>query len=104
QPPDLMESYRRFYSGIQEQADGLMQSNSIDAFFAVPVQAFQTDFNENYARFQQDSFQQTEKGREQLLTSLERLQHLFLFIPLVLVVIAVLVWRSMSRWVIAPLR
>lgn len=38
------------------------------------------------------------------MTSLERLQHLFLFIPLVLVVIAVLVWRSMSRWVIAPLR
>ncbi|MDM2935079.1 methyl-accepting chemotaxis protein [Citrobacter sp. Cu233] len=104
QAPDLMESYQRFYSGVQEQADGLMQSNSIDAFFAVPVQAFQTDFNENYARFQQDSGQQAEKGREQLLTSLERLQQLFLFIPLVLVVIAVLVWRSMSRWVIAPLR
>ena len=37
--PDLTESYQRFYSGIQEQADGLMQSGSIDAFFAVPVQA-----------------------------------------------------------------
>lgn len=30
--PDLTESYQRFYSGIQEQADGLMQSGSIDAF------------------------------------------------------------------------
>ncbi|ATX03098.1 MULTISPECIES: methyl-accepting chemotaxis protein [Citrobacter] len=102
--PELTESYQRFYSGIQEQADGLMQSGSIDAFFAVPVQAFQSDFNDNYARFQQESGRHAEVGRQQLLTSLERLQHLFLFIPLVLVVIAVLVWRSMSRWVITPLR
>lgn len=102
--PDLTESYQRFYSGIQEQADGLMQSGSIDAFFAVPVQAFQTDFNANYARFQQNSGRHAEAGRQQLLTSLERLQNLFLFIPLVLVVIAFLVWRSMSRWVIMPLR
>ena len=102
--PDLTESYQRFYSGIKEQADGLMQSGSIDAFFAVPVQAFQTDFNGNYARFQQGSGQHAEAGRQQLLTSLERLQNLFLFIPLVLVVIAFLVWRSMFRWVIMPLR
>jgi methyl-accepting chemotaxis protein-1 (serine sensor receptor) len=102
--PALTESYQRFYSGIQELADGLMQSGSIDAFFAVPVQAFQSDFNDNYARVQQESGRQAEVGRQQLLTSLERLQHLFLFIPLMLVVVAVLVWRSMSRWVITPLR
>ena len=102
--PDLTESYQRFYSGIQEQADGLTQSGSIDAFFAVPVQAFQTDFNGNYARFQQGSGRHAEAGRQQLLTSLERLQNLFLFFPLVLVVIAFLVWRSMFRWVIMPLR
>lgn len=104
QDKGLMESYQLFYSGIQEQADGLLQSNSIDAFFAVPVQAFQSDFNDNYARFQQDSGRQVDAGRQQLLTSLERLQHLFLLIPLVLAAIAVLVWRSMSGWVIAPLR
>lgn len=68
------------------------------------MQAFQTDFNANYARFQQHSGRHAEAGRQQLLTSLERLQNLFLFIPLVLVVIAFLVWRSMSRWVIMPLR
>ncbi|MDT7460494.1 methyl-accepting chemotaxis protein [Citrobacter koseri] len=100
----LIESYQRFYSGIQEQADGLSQTNAIDAFFAVPVQAFQTDFNENYARFQQESGRQTEGGRQQLIASLEGLQHLFLFIPFVLVVIALLVWSGMSRWVISPLR
>lgn len=100
----LIESYQRFYSGIQEQADGLSQTHAIDAFFAVPVQAFQTDFNENYARFQQESGRQTEGGRQQLIASLEGLQHLFLFIPFVLVVIALLVWSGMSRWVISPLR
>lgn len=104
QDPELMTSYQRFYSGIQEQADGLMQTNSIDAFFAVPVQAFQTDFNENYARFQKDGGRRVEAGRQQLLTSLEGLQHLFLFIPVVLVVIAIQVWWGMSRWVITPLR
>lgn len=60
------------------------------------MQAFQTDFNANYARFQQNSGRDAEAGRQQLLASLERLQNLFLFIPLVLVVIAFLVWRSMS--------
>ena len=104
QDPELMTSYQRFYSGIQEQADGLMQTNSIDAFFAVPAQAFQTDFNENYARFQKDGGRRVEAGRQQLLTSLEGLQHLFLFIPVVLVVIASQVWWGMSRWVITPLR
>lgn len=104
QDPELMTSYQRFYSGIQEQADGLMQTNSIDAFFAVPAQAFQTDFNENYARFQKDGGRRVEAGRQQLLTSLEGLQHLFLFIPVVLVVIAIQVWWGMSRWVITPLR
>lgn len=38
--PDLTESYQRFYSGIQEQADGLMQSGSIDAFLPYPRRPF----------------------------------------------------------------
>jgi methyl-accepting chemotaxis protein-1 (serine sensor receptor) len=38
--PELTESYQRFYSGIQEQADGLMQSGSIDAFLPCPYRRF----------------------------------------------------------------
>ena len=51
----LINSYQLFYGAIKEQADGLVKTNSIDAFFAVPAQAFQADFNDNYARFQQAS-------------------------------------------------
>lgn len=38
---DLVESYQRFSGGIAEQVEGLSETQSIDAFFAVPVQAFQ---------------------------------------------------------------
>jgi methyl-accepting chemotaxis protein-1 (serine sensor receptor) len=58
----LVNSYQLFYDAIKEQAEGLTKNNSIDAFFAVPAQAFQTDFNDNYARYQQLSEKQAIKG------------------------------------------
>ncbi|ROP62092.1 methyl-accepting chemotaxis sensory transducer with TarH sensor [Enterobacter sp. BIGb0383] len=100
----LVNSYQFFYDALKEQADGLTKTQSIDAFFAVPVQAFQSDFNDNYARFQQASEQQADRGRQVLMGSLSSLQTLFLLAPAVLVVIAFLVWFGMSRWVIAPVR
>ncbi len=100
----LINSYQLFYGALKEQADGLEKSQSIDAFFAVPAQAFQADFNDNYARFQQVSEARAGQGRQALLASLAQLQHVFVLVPALLVVIALLVWFAMSRWVIAPLR
>lgn len=100
----LVNSYQLFYGALKEQADGLVKTQSIDAFFAVPAQAFQADFNDNYARFQQAGAQHAEQGRQSLLASLSRLQQVFMLIPALLVVIALLVWFGMSRWVITPLR
>ena len=100
----LINSYQFFYDALKEQADGLSKTQSIDAFFAVPVQAFQSDFNDNYARFQQASEQQGDRGRQALMSSLTSLQTLFLVAPALLVAIAFLVWLGMSRWVIVPLR
>ncbi|MGY5957165.1 methyl-accepting chemotaxis protein [Kosakonia sp. BK9b] len=100
----LINSYQLFYGALKEQADGLASTQSIDAFFAVPAQAFQADFNENYARFQQASESRAEEGRQALMANLAQLQHVFVLVPLLLVVIAVLVWFAMSRWVIIPLR
>ncbi len=100
----LINSYQLFYGAIKEQADGLTKTQSIDAFFAVPVQAFQSDFNDNYARFQQASETQAEAGRQALMNNLSTLQTLFLLAPALLVVIAAVVWVGMSRWVISPLR
>lgn len=100
----LITSYQLFYGAIKEQAEGLIKTNTIDAFFAVPVQAFQTDFNENYARYQQASEKQAMQGRQSLMAQLSGLQTLFLIAPVLLLAIAILVWFGMSRWVITPLR
>lgn len=100
----LITSYQLFYGAIKEQAEGLIKTNTIDAFFAVPAQAFQTDFNENYARYQQASEKQAMQGRQSLMAQLSGLQMLFLTAPVLLLAIAILVWFGMSRWVITPLR
>ncbi|MHB9345716.1 methyl-accepting chemotaxis protein [Enterobacter vonholyi] len=100
----LVNSYQLFYGAIEEQAEGLVKTNTIDAFFAVPAQAFQTDFNDNYARYQQASEKQAMQGRQSLMAQLSGLQTLFLFAPVLLLAIAVTVWFGMARWVITPLR
>lgn len=100
----LITSYQLFYGAIKEQAEGLIKTNTIDAFFAVPAQAFQTDFNENYARYQQASEKQAMQGRQSLMAQLSGLQTLFLIAPVLLLAIGVLVWFGMFRWVITPLR
>lgn len=100
----MITSYQLFYGAIKEQAEGLIKTNTIDAFFAVPAQAFQTDFNENYARYQQASEKQAMQGRQSLMAQLSGLQTLFLIAPVLLLAIAILVWFGMSRWVITPLR
>lgn len=100
----LINSYQLFYGAIKEQADGLVHTQSIDAFFAVPAQAFQADFNDNYARYQQVSEQHAAQGRQSLMDRLSGLQSLFLLAPVVLLGIAIVVWFGMSRWVITPLR
>ncbi|MDS0111631.1 methyl-accepting chemotaxis protein, partial [Enterobacter hormaechei subsp. steigerwaltii] len=84
--------------------EGLVKTNSIDLFFAVPAQAFQTDFNDNFARYQQRSEKQTIQGRQSLMEQLSGLQRLFLFAPLALLAIAIAVWFGMAKWVISPLR
>lgn len=100
----LVTSYQLFYGAIKEQAEGLIKTNAIDAFFAVPAQAFQSDFNDNYARYQQLSEKRAIQGRQSLMERLSGLQRLFLLAPIVLLAIAVAVWFGMAKWVIAPLR
>ena len=100
----LITSYQLFYGAIKEQAEGLIKTNTIDAFFAVPAQGFQTELNESYARYQQASEKQAMQGRQSLMAQLSGLQTLFLIAPVLLLAIAILVWFGMSRWVITPLR
>ncbi|EMF7560752.1 Tar ligand binding domain-containing protein [Serratia marcescens] len=102
-PGALQDSYRLFYDGLKEQAQGL-QGNSIDAFFAVPIQAFQADFNEKYLAYQALNERRGDDVNVRQLASLEQARTFALGALAALALIAVGVWFGVSRWVIAPLR
>lgn len=99
----LKDSYRLFYDGLKEQAQGL-QGSSIDAFFAVPIQAFQADFNEKYLAYQALNERRGDDVNVRQLAALEQAKTFALGALAALVLIAVGVWVGVSRWVIAPLR
>lgn len=100
----LVNSYQLFLDGLKEQADGLVQTNTIDAFFAVPIQAFQDDFNQGFARFQSENEQRTQGESGALLDSLSHAQALFIGALGLLIVVAIAVWQAVSVWVIKPLK
>lgn len=102
-PGALQDSYRLFYDGLKEQAQGL-QGNSIDAFFAVPIQAFQADFNEKYLAYQALNERRGDDVKVRQLAALEQARTFALGALAALALIAVGVWLGVSRWVIAPLR
>ncbi|WP_148875057.1 methyl-accepting chemotaxis protein [Serratia marcescens] len=99
----LKESYRLFYDGLKEQAQGL-QGSSIEAFFAVPIQAFQADFNEKYLAYQALNEQRGDDVNLRQLAALEQAKTFALGALAALALIAVGVWFGVSRWVIAPLQ
>ncbi|RTF41356.1 HAMP domain-containing protein [Serratia marcescens] len=102
-PGALQDSYRLFYDGLKEQTQGL-QGNSIDAFFAVPIQAFQADFNEKYLAYQALNERRGDDVNVRQLAALEQARTFALGALAALALIAVGVWFGVSRWVIAPLR
>lgn len=99
----LSQSYQLFASGLQEQLDGLQKSSSVDAFFAVPIQAFQSDFNTRYVHYQQQNEQQVVSSGGALLQSLSQAQRLFIVALVILLIVAITVWFTVGRWVIFPL-
>lgn len=102
-PGALKDSYRLFYDGLKEQAQGL-QGSSIDAFFAVPIQAFQADFNEKYLAYQALNERRGDDVNVRQLAALEQAKTFALGALAALALIAVGVWVGVSRWVIAPLQ
>lgn len=100
----LANSYQLFSGGLKEQLEGLQKHASIDAFFEVPVQAFQADFNDQYAHYQTGGEKQTAQANTALLDSLSKAQTLFIVALGILLVVAIAVWLGVSGWVIRPLR
>lgn len=101
---ELKSSYQMFYDGLREQSDGLQKTNTIDAFFEVPVQAFQDDFSQKYYAYFAVNEHTAVSLSDRLLNALTQAKNLFMVALLVLAVIAVLVWRGVSAWVIQPLQ
>ncbi|UHM89724.1 methyl-accepting chemotaxis protein [Rahnella victoriana] len=101
---DLKASYQMFCDGLREQADGLQKNNNIDAFFEVPIQAFQDDFSQKYYAYLAVNERTAVSLSDRLLNALTQAKTLFMAALVILAVIAVLVWRSVSAWIIRPLQ
>lgn len=101
---DLQASYQMFFDGLREQSDGLQKTNTIDAFFNVPIQAFQDDFSDKYYRYLSVNEQMAMSLSDHLLATLSQAKALFLGALGLLAIIALVVWRGITRWVIKPLQ
>ncbi|TCQ89143.1 methyl-accepting chemotaxis sensory transducer with TarH sensor [Rahnella sp. JUb53] len=101
---ELKASYQMFYDGLREQAGGLQKNNNIDSFFEVPIQAFQDDFSQKYYAYLDVNEHTAVSLSDRLLNALSQAKTLFMGALMILAVIAVLVWRGVSAWIIRPLQ
>lgn len=101
---ELKASYQMFFDGLREQSDGLQKNNTIDSFFEVPIQAFQDDFSQKYYAYLEVNEHTAVSLSDRLLSSLTQAKTLFMGALVILAVIAVLVWRGVTAWIIRPLQ
>jgi methyl-accepting chemotaxis protein-1 (serine sensor receptor) len=101
---ELKDAYQSFYQGLQEQAAGLQSKNSIDVFFEVPIQAFESDFSDKYYAYLKVNDEITRLGSEQLLRSLSLTTKLFIAALAVVAFISLAVWLVARRKIINPLK
>ncbi|MFW5406449.1 Tar ligand binding domain-containing protein [Pectobacterium carotovorum] len=100
---DLKKSYNQLYSGLVELAEGIKTTNQIDIFFAVPVQAYQSDFTLKYSHYLQDTDALQKQHGQQFLSSLDNAKTIFITVLGLLLAIAIAVWIGVSRIIIRPL-
>lgn len=100
---ELHQSYEQLYAGLLELADGIKKSNEIDIFFIVPIQAYQNDFTQKYARYLEGNDQKQKQHGEQFLVSLDRAHTIFMVVLGLLLLVSALVWVAANRVIIRPL-
>ncbi|MGM3173184.1 methyl-accepting chemotaxis protein [Dickeya lacustris] len=101
---DLKNSYQQLYAGLLELAGGIKKTNEIDIFFAVPIQAYQTQFTQKYARYLQDNDTQQKQHAQQLLNNLDATHTVFMVVLGLLLAISLLVWLGVNKVIIHPLK
>ncbi|MFP1927214.1 methyl-accepting chemotaxis protein [Lonsdalea quercina] len=100
---ELTAHYQQLYDGLVELAQGIKQTNEIDIFFAVPIQAYQNMFTQSYARYLKDSDRRQQQTSLRLISQLDRTQTVFVAVLAALLVIAALVWIGATRLFVRPL-
>lgn len=99
----LLRSYQQLYQGLVELANGLKQSNQIDIFFMVPIQAYQNDFTQKYGHYLANNAQRQKQHGEQFLVSLDRTHTIFMVVLGLLLAVSLCVWATVNRIIIRPL-
>nr|WP_113867300.1 methyl-accepting chemotaxis protein [Brenneria salicis]NMN91635.1 methyl-accepting chemotaxis sensory transducer with TarH sensor [Brenneria salicis ATCC 15712 = DSM 30166]RBP61451.1 methyl-accepting chemotaxis sensory transducer with TarH sensor [Brenneria salicis ATCC 15712 = DSM 30166]RLM30335.1 chemotaxis protein [Brenneria salicis ATCC 15712 = DSM 30166] len=100
---NLKQSYRQLYNGLVELAQGIKATNGIDIFFAIPIQAYQNDFTQKYARYLQSNSALQKQHGQQFLASLDRTQLIFMIVLGVLLALSLAVGLGVNRIIIRPL-
>ncbi|MFC3395644.1 methyl-accepting chemotaxis protein [Brenneria rubrifaciens] len=100
---ELKNSYNLLYNGLVELAQGIKTTNSIDIFFAIPIQAYQNDFTQKYSSYLQSNDASQKQHGQQFLASLDRAQLIFIVVLSVLLGVAITVWLGVNRIIIRPL-
>lgn len=98
----LQQNFSLLADGLQEQLKGLHDSN-IDAFFMVPMQAFQQQFNDAYYAELRAAAQQSAALSQSTLSSLTNSRNLSLAVSALLALMLLLGGGLLLRGVILPL-
>lgn len=98
----LAQGFTMLAAGLQEQLKGLA-ANDINAFFMVPMQAFQQQFNDAWFSEIEQANQQLSSVNQNTLSTLKQSRNLSLMVSAVLMALLVLASSLLMRGVL-PLR
>ncbi|XBS69250.1 methyl-accepting chemotaxis protein [Acerihabitans sp. KWT182] len=98
----LQQSFAMVFDGLNEQLKGL-RANSIDAFFMVPIQAFQEQFNDLFYQWLQQDNADAERFNQTMLSSLTHNRNISLSISGLLVGLLAAACLVLSFAVVNPL-
>lgn len=99
----LAQGFAMLAEGLQEQLKGLA-ANDINAFFMVPMQAFQQQFNEAWFHEIEQADHQLSNVNQNTLSTLKQSRNMSLMVSAVLLALLVLASSLLMRGVLLPLR
>ncbi|WP_271461441.1 methyl-accepting chemotaxis protein [Pantoea leporis] len=99
----LAQGFTMLAAGLQEQLKGLA-ANDINAFFMVPMQAFQQQFNDAWFSEIEQANQQLSSVNQNTLSTLKQSRNLSLMVSAILMALLVLASSLLMRGVLLPLR